>query len=283
MRIQNQSFPHPVLGIKDDISGSFKVNFSWSCDRAYYYLSPIFNLNQGHIEKLIDSDLARFIIHVECGNTFLRKSFSTQSRSPEFRINADFLRDKVEVTFYVCAVNSIIDYEPADAHIDYQDLKFQIEKGDILAYGGNCTFLATKNYESLRAVSSIMEIKKGIYNEGPAKVNFLEDKIVLELSSQNYLTYNNHKIEKKYESFFHCSLVLPILFRALVYIKDDDEDYRDKKWFIVIKKRIEDEKLLSMLDSEEQHFTLIQKLFGNPLNRLFDSIEKLNEDYDNNG
>ena len=110
MKISNQSFPHPVLGLQDDVNGKFEADLTWSCDRAFYYLFPVFNLQNETIEELIENDLATFIVHIECGNTFFRKSFQFKDRTPEIKINAAELRDKVEVSFYITSIKSFPDY-----------------------------------------------------------------------------------------------------------------------------------------------------------------------------
>lgn len=281
MKITNQSFPHPVLGIQDDIAGKFDTNLTWNCDRAFYYLYPVFNLQNENIEKLIIENLASFVVHIECGNTFFRKSYMFNNRTPEIRIPADKLRDRVEVGFYISAIGAIGEYVNKDAHDDYSGQKFSIDKGDILAYGGDTSFYAVKNYESLKAVSSIMVIKKANYEKGIAKVNYNNDKIELWLSKENFNIYNENKNDEHFGALFHTSLVLPILLKALAFIKDDDPDFKTFKWFDVLKIRIDDESL--GIEDDEKHFEVIQKLFGNPIDRFFLSINHLNEALYSNG
>jgi hypothetical protein len=276
MKITNQSFPHPVLGVRDDVDGIFNVAFSWSCDRAYYYLYPIFNLQNRTIDELIKNKKAVFVVEVECSNTFYRYSFFGYEKSPTIKIVAESLRDDVDVVFTVCSNTNLDEYLIEGAHSAYENQKFKIENGDIIAYGGNTSFIATKNYESLRAVSSIMLIKKGNYETGIAKVNFNEEKIELTLSKTEYKIYNDNKNDERLSTFFHSSLVFPILYRALFYIKISDEEFVSKKWFKVLKTRLDDENL--SIEDEEKHFELIQKLFGNPITRFFEKINQLNED-----
>lgn len=274
MKIINQSFPHPVLGIRDDIQGKFEADLNWSCDRAYFYLYPVFNLQNDTIEKLIREDSAAYVVHIECANTFFRESFLFTNRSPEFKINADELRDKVDISFFISATKPLDDYKNSTVHEDYEGQVFHLEKGDILAYGGDTNFLAVKNYESLKAVSSIMIINKGDNNL--TKVNFDKDKIELSLSKENFQIYNDNKNIEHFRNFFHTSLVLPVLYKALDFIAKDDADLKNCKWFNVLKTRIDDESL-SIAEDDEKNFEIIQKLFGNPYDRFFSSINYLNE------
>lgn len=274
MKITNQSFPHPVLGIQDDILGKFEADLNWSCDRAYYYLYPAFNLQNDTIEKLISEDSAAFVVHIECANTFFRESFLFTNRTPELKINAEELRDKVDISFFISATKPLEHYKNSAVHEDYDGQVFHLEKGDILAYGGDTTFLAVKNYESLKAVSSIMIINKGDNNL--TKINFDRDKIELSLSKENFQIYNNNKSIEHFRNLFHTSLVLPVLYKALDFIAKDDNDLKNRKWFNVLKTRIDDEGL-SIDEDDEKNFEIIQKLFGNPYDRFFSSINYLNE------
>lgn len=273
MKITNQSFPHPVLGIQDDVLGKFEADLNWSCDRAFYYLFPVFNLQNHAIEKLINGSSAAFVVHVECANTFFRKSFLFTDKTPEIKINSEKLRDKVDISFYISTVKQVTNYENTEVHEDYNGQIFHLEKGDILAYGGDTTFQAVKNYESLKAVSSIMIIKKG--DTSLTRVNFNNDKIELWLDKVNFQIYNSNKNIEHFRNLFHACLVLPILYKALGYIAEDDSDFMNFKWFNVLKTRIDDENL--SVEDDEKHFEVIQKLFGNPIDRLFSSINSLNE------
>jgi len=273
MKITNQSFPHPVLGIQDDVSGKFETDLNWSCDRAFYYLYPVFNLQNDTIEKLLNESVAAFVVHIECANTFFRKSFLFNERTPEIKIKAEQLRDKVDVSFYISALEQLPNYENTGIHEDYDGQKFHIEKGDILAYGGDATLLAVKNYESLKAVSSIMVIKKGC--KGLTRVNFNNNKIEIWLNKENFQIYNDNQNIEHFRNFFHTSLVLPVLYKALGYVAGNDSDFNNFKWFNVLKTRIDDENL--PVEDDEKHFEIIQKLFGNPIDRFFSSISYLNE------
>jgi len=280
MKITDQSFPHPVLGIQDDVSGIFKTQLTWTCDRVDYYLYPIFDLQNESIELLIKEKKVAYLVHIECANTFFRKSFKYFEQSPTIKINADELRDKVEISFFIVGLENISEYKNITAHQDYQGESFEIEKGDILAYGGETNFLAVKNYETLKAVSTIMVIKKDNNDKSLARVNYNSNKIELWLSKENFKIYNDYKNNEHFIAIFHTSLVLPLLLKALEYIKQDESDFCDYKWFLALKARLDDEDL--SLDDDDKHFEIIQKLFGNPFDRFFKSINYLNEAMYNN-
>ena len=80
---------------------------------------------------------------------------------------------------------------------------------------------------------------------------------------------------KNFESIFHSSLVLPIIYKSLNYIQNKEEDLQNYKWYQIIEKRLDDENLSA--GSDENHFKIIQQLFGNPVSRFFDAVQNINE------
>lgn len=280
MKITNQSFPHPVLGIRDDVLDSFETEFNWDCDQAYFYLKPIFKLTNSTLLKMIKENKAVYAVEVECSNTLFRKTFYTDKIGPEIPIQAEYLRGKVLVQFLVVSKVELSDYKIENANAEYEDNKFIISIGDVLAYGGDSDFQAVVNYDSLKAVSSIMQIKKGNYDTGYVKTNFFKDKIQIILSREDYQKYKLLISDPANIPIFHTSLVLPVLYKALVYVHEEDDDFAQFKWFDVIKTRLDDEDL--NLDDDEKHIEVLQKIFGNPYRRLFDSLLSKYEDFEDN-
>lgn len=279
MKIYNQSFPHPVLGLKDDVQDTFEVEFNWECDRAFFYLRPIFRLNNSTLEHMLKSNEAKYAVEVECANTFYRNTFYSDKTSPQFNINAELLRNKVNLIFFIISNVNKEDYTITNSHPDYGETKFNISTGDVLAYGGKTDFLAVKNYDSLKAVSSIMEIKKGEYDQGLVKTDFYQDKIKIILSREDYENYKLLSSDPSNIPIFHTSLVFPVLYKALIFIDEVNADYAQFKWFDVIKTRIDDEDL--SLSDDEKHIEVIQKLFGNPYRRLFEALRAEYEEDEN--
>ena len=70
------------------------------------------------------------------------------------------MRNVVQLDFFICADNKINEYRNSNAHPDYEGVSFEIEQGEILAYGGQGVFHANKSPEELKAISSFMQIEK---------------------------------------------------------------------------------------------------------------------------
>ena len=109
MRYNNRHFPHPVLGIEDDITGVFSAELAFKSDKENISLTPTFSLKEQSIQNLIDDQKAYFLIQVYCSGTMYRQVFKTKYTIPgPFKKSSLKLRGEVEVHFFVCAVNNII-------------------------------------------------------------------------------------------------------------------------------------------------------------------------------
>lgn len=271
MKVNAKSYPHPVLGNGDDIAGIFKVDFNYELGRNEVVLSPAFTLKNKTIENLINKKKASFVMEVECRNTFFRMSFSTDNPAEKFSIPAKNLRERVSVGFYVCATEDIKNYTPDGSHSDYQGMPFEIEKGDVLAVGGYCAFIAEKNFDPLRPpVSSFMSIREGRCHEGPIEIDYTSDKITIELSKADWHNFINVKSQKVAEGVLHASVVFPVLVDAIYKVENFGSEYNDQNWF---------GRLEAILDSKglknKEPFEAAQKILDNPSARNFQSINSM--------
>ena len=273
MKVNAKSYPHPVLGNEDDIKGIFKVDFKYELGRNEVVLTPAFTLKNKTIENLISKKRASFVTEVECRSTFFRVSFSTNDSIANFSVPAKNLRERVSVSFYVCADEDIKNYKPDDCHADYEGISFEIEKGDVLAVGGYCAFIAEKNFDPLRPpVSSFMSIREGRCHEGPIEIDYTSDKIIVELSKADWQNFINVKTQKIAEGVLHSSVVLPVLVDAIYKVEFNGSDYGEQNWF---------GRLEAILDSKglknKEPFEAAQKILDNPSARNFQSINSMLE------
>lgn len=271
MKVNAKSYPHPVLGNEDDIKGNFKVDFVYELGKSEIILSPTFTLKNKTIESLVNKKKASFIMEVECRNTFYRNSFATNSLAEKFSIPANNLRERVSVGFYVCANEDIKNYNPEGSHSDYQGQPFEIEKGDVLAVGGYCSFIAAKNFDPLRPpVSSFMSIREGSCHEGPIEVDYEADKIVVELSKADWRNFANVKSQRVAEGTLHASVVLPVLVDAIYKVENYSSEYGDQNWFGRLDAILEAKGL-----KNREPFEAAQKILDNPSARNFQSINSM--------
>ncbi len=273
MKVNTKSYPHPVLGNGDDIQGTFKVDFTYELGRDSVSLNPIFTLSNKTLESLIKKGKASFVAEAECRSTFFRDSFATGNNIEKFTIPSRLLRERVSVGFFICANEDIKNYKPDGCHPDYQGMPFDVEKGDVLAVGGNCEFIAEKDFDPLRPpVSSFMSIREGRCHEGPIEIDYTSDKITIELSKSDWQNYINIRNQKVAEGTLHASVVLPVLIDAIYKVKEGSSDYADQNWF----GRLDAILVAKGLRSKEP-FEAAQKILDNPSARNFQSISSMLE------
>jgi hypothetical protein len=280
MKFSDISFPHPILGVSDTISGivgflkdpgieSYKDNYKIKIECLH---------DNADLSRLILEKQAEYFCEVNCSSTLYREIFKSDSNSIEFEISKKQVKGKVEFICLLVSKKNISNYVNSCAHIDYEGYTFNIDKGDILAFFGAYSFNADIKYERLKAVSEILTV---IENSDVDYANIVLDnpKIEVQLPTAEYeLFAGKYSHEEKYIPIFHSSIVLPSLLTALYNLKLHKEQF----WAKAIAYRLENEKEFANLSIEEPENIpeIAQKLLGNPINRLMvgiDNIELINE------
>lgn len=268
MAASAKSYPHPVLGNEDDLQGKFNPQMSYTLRPYRVDIEYNVDLQNKTLEKLAKSKKAYFALEVECPATFFRQMFTYYSNKGTIEIDAAKLRERVTVSFYLCAATTIDNYRPDGLHADYGDLSFRIEKGDVLADGGSGSFIATKTFDPHRApVRSFVKIQKGTH-KGPMRVDYENEKILIELSPEDWEQYVG--AGKSGVGNLHASVVFPVLVDALYALRDRSSDYGSFEWFdrlqtICVEQRIDTDDPLKGA----------QQILNNPVSRGLTELRSL--------
>jgi hypothetical protein len=276
MRLSSRSYPHPVVGNRDDVPGAaFQATVEMTTDKATVYLDVTVNCSSATINRLVKDEHARFVLHVECSNTLFRRAYEFKNSSHRCAIPADNLNDSVEVNVFARATRNISGYRVDKAHPDYGRAKFDIIKGDILAVGEGQVFQVESGFDSLGRIGSIMHVAPAP-EEGdlPMTADFIGDKIVVYLSKKDFADY--HYL-KQYESLavpLTTAIVVPVLIEALHELqRDDAEEDDDRRWVRVLRRRLDD--LSLKLDGDP--LTLVQEILELPVKRSLASARTVAE------
>ena len=271
MKVNAKSYPHPVLGNEDDLAGFFKVEFNYELGKEAIVLNPTFSLKNSGIEELLKKEKASYVVEVECGSTFYRKSFLTRNQLERFSIPAVALRNRVTVGFYVCADQDMKGYRPSELHPDYGEAVFDVEAGDVIAVGGYCSFIAEKSFDPLRPpVASFIAIIVGSHHEGPLQVDYDSDKITIILSKADWKKYLGVRGQKPAEGIIHGSIVFPVLVDAVHKVQDPESEYSEKNWFARMEAIMEAKGL-----SDKDPVEVAQKILENPSSRSLQGVDTL--------
>lgn len=268
MKYNNRAYPHPVLGIDNNIiNDTFDINFKVSTDSGKICINVTYNLSNTELNKLIKAKNASFCTQLYCKGTLFREVFkSYKSLHETIEIQSTKLHDLVEVDFFICACEEIPDYTNSRFNDDYKEYSFAIEKGDIMAYGGKGNFYANKSPEELKSVSAFMNIDTDDKKKVPMYNNYDSDKITIMLSKEDYELYQIIVKEKISIDTLHSSIVLSALSEAVRFLQADESDeYSDKKWYMLLEHLIDENKTDDPLQTT-------QKILNLPINRSFNSM-----------
>ncbi|NTW23019.1 hypothetical protein HGA34_05810 [Candidatus Falkowbacteria bacterium] len=271
MKINSKSYPHPVLGNGDDLGGEFKVEFTYQLGRDTIELRPLFALNNVAIEDMLKKGKASYVTEVSCRRTFYRTSFASREREQNFSIPAERLREQVTVGFYVCADQDIRGYKPSQPHKDYDNALFDVDSGDVLAVGGQASFIAEKSFDPLRPpVSSFMSIMEGSIQEGPMQIDYDNEKITIVLSKEDWRNYLEVRKQKQLLGILHSAIVLPALADSIYQVRNSSAEYSGLNWFGRLQAILESKKL-----EEKDPLEAAQKILDHPIARGLKGMETI--------
>ena len=278
MKINNLSFPYPVLGVGDDISPApgFASEPKLSKSAGKYCFEISLDMRNQDISHQVAIGNANYVCEVECSRTLLRKCFF--SKNPYFKISLDknTLAERVSFQFTIVATKTIPSYCNSECHEDYSGYTFDLEPGDLLAFIGQFSYDVDIKYDKLKSVGSFMQITEGKMDNLP---RFLlgGDKIDIKLPTDMYEKYRTSiRGNQQFSQIIHSSIVFNALVSALLYYESNKETL----WARTIKYRIDNEAALEKFKDNktletqepEEVMELAQILLLDPYRRLFDSL-----------
>src|SRR3990167_5937097 len=272
MKISSLSLPHPVLGSGDDVDGHYTADCDVSLTPSEVTLTIKYDLQNKTLEDLIKNDKALYSVEVHCMPTFYRMAHFSKQKEQTITIPAELLRNKVEVEFYITAITDLPDYQIEGSNSDYEGYKFDVNKSDVLAYGGKTHFPALKDWEALQAISSFMEIQESPDLESPMYFELKGEKIIVRVSKEDKKKYDQYKSIKKLEPIFHSEIVFPALIHTLYQMHNSPDDFDQLGWYYVLNYKLDNDEQIKKLDrnNEDNYPKIAQMLLDNPLARSFD-------------
>lgn len=273
MIYNNRHYPHPVLGIGDDINGKVQVKLKVSSDSEYIVLENTFSVDNKDLHKLIKENKACYSIHLTCAGTFFRTNYTSNKELFEpIKIKSSELNGEVELNYFICATEDIKQYQNQASNIDYGDTHFNIDKADILAYLGKGKFYANKTFQETTSISSLMNINTDGKSNHPFHLDYGEEKITIYLCQEDYELYQDIKL-KKFGPILHSALVLPALQQVIVFMESEESnDYQQTSWYSILSDLLKNH-------SESDSLVKAQKVLELPLKRAFSSLRDIQMTY----
>lgn len=273
MKLNNISFPHPVLGIRDDVMPLLEddcvVVAAQSTLDSFIFEIKLKQENKT-IHELIEKGFAEYTCEIDCQKAFLRENYS--NKEPFFSITIPRRKVNATVNFncYVTVKYPIKGYTNPDFNEDYEGYSFDLDPGDILVGFPQASFEADIKYDKLQAAGSFMVIREDV-TIIQTRFDIAGDKIEIVLPPDLYSMYDSGVGEKNME-IIHSSLVFNALCYALYNIQENSETL----WARCINARIDTEPdLVGYKELDKiQVPMLAQALLGDPYKRLFEKLKK---------
>jgi hypothetical protein len=277
MKLSQRSYPHPVVGNRDDVPGAaFQAAVEMSSDKENVYIDVTANCSSTTINKLMAEGAAKHVLHIECSNTLFRRAYEFPESSKRISIPGENLNDAVEVNIFVRAVRDASGYSVDAAHSDYDGAKFQIRQGDILAVGEGYIFHIESSFDSLSRIGSIMQIEEAAEDgDFPMRVDFNGEKIRIVLSKADFRDYKLLKAQEGVSAPLTTTIVLPVLVEALHFWKSGEAGAEEDslRWMRALRSRIS----ALELDAESDNLIVAQRLLELPLRRALVASRQLAE------
>ena len=284
MRPSNGLSPYPILAsFHDDFQGSqIAVNIDVHMTTEKLTLKVDFKLDDPIMLDLIDANMARYAVHVECGSTSYRKVY--RAKTPHFleEIPSEQLANDFDVSTFIVAICDFASYKSESFHPDYSGCSFEIYRGNILAIGDCANIVISDDDDGMPP--SIIKIAQGNERqEASMQINTDGDKyIVVSLQPALYDLYLQMG-EGVYSETVFSLILLPVLADVLSQMAQDQSD-ADKYWFQSIEKVVEANGItlsdIAEGSSKYSPLAVAQRVFDEPVLRSLRSLSTQVEAYD---
>jgi hypothetical protein len=264
------SFPHPVLGVGDDMVGEFNADIQVerkSEARTLQFRITKTQIDNEYIKSFVDKGKAGLLVKIYCSSTY--KTWAIVDPGEYFDLDEDDVANKIEAQVFVIAKEQIASYQDESFNPAYQGVGFVVDENEVLAVSGKVTLPIEKLNEKLglgnifhfRAQSPDMPISFG-YQQDKIHVRYPtgpggEDPVNLLFKLSPWTAYN--------------LFILPALTGAFEFIeKVGNEAAADYEWYLVISSLLPEDQRL------DDAYANAQLLLRNnlPIIRSFDELKK---------
>lgn len=228
------SFPHPVLGLDDDISGSFSttIQLKRTKSRMIVFHDIQHEISNDYIKSLIHDEHADILIKLYCSSTF--KTWTLTNPGSSFEIDENDLCNKVEIQVFVATRKSISSYSHTTFNSHYSNYTFSLEGKEVIAVSGKIILPIEKVDEKL-GLGNIFRFMAHENEEAPICFQYLQNKIHIIYPKAKNGSHPPNLLFKTAPWTAYNLFILPALSGAFQFIKDGDrEDVESYEWFTVI-------------------------------------------------
>lgn len=281
MKVNSLVYPYPILSSfnNDYVNSKFDVEYKilkkGFNTRA---LNIKFFLEDKVLEEMIENNIAKFAVHIECPIVSYRKLYMLNrgQKEIELPIDTNKLRKSIEVNSFLVLNKDLDTYcnKNFNRQIYGKDYKvYNLKKGSILATLFTETINIKTSGNDFESLPSVVKVAEG-------RGTFMEldidgDYILIKLPKKTYRQYVNLS-QGVYSDILLTSIMYPAITYVLEQIADKEKRlmYLELNWYRVIEKKLKENDIL-IEDINQRHSSLeiSQMILESPLDRGIQSIE----------
>jgi len=283
MLIKRRQYPHPVLSYFSDdlVDCEFQTTLTHSTTKTAYVFNAVCKTSCRDLAGLIKDGRAKYAFHFECNTTRFRRLFASHEDEFSFEIPAAEIDGKVQICSFILAAQDIADYKISNFHSDFNNARFSIRKGDVLAVDYDRDFFAEKEIDPLKKIPSIFTVLINNSDGAPPYDYELgEYKIVIYLSKENFERYKMLELDQSLQTTMASLIIVPALSLILEQFRADSSlfsEHEEKRWFRVLNKKLEGIGIDIKNDATFINTSLVvaQQLIGDPVTLSLKALEAL--------
>jgi len=278
MDIRYKLYPYPVLSAAtDDYKDSqfvFKVQRQLGIREVILKIHV--ELENESLWELVQTGKAEFVVHIECPYTSYREALRFQDTEYVRKIPEKNLNGKVSICAFLVAKVNIKNYINENWNEVYKGLAFDLERGSILAIGGQYDLHVVKEMENLAKVPSIFTIcRSAADNDEEMKIDIADHKIAITLSSEGFQNYKLLAAMPHFSPVLHSMIILPALLYVFeTLLREGIEDFETRRWFRVLEKTLQKDEIRLNQDTLNNilSYELAQKLLDLPIQKALSAM-----------
>jgi hypothetical protein len=231
MFTEGYSFPHPVLGNADDMSGEFNISFDVvrNENRMILFENINIQMTNEYIKQIISDGFATCLVKIYCSSTLSTWVFEPDKM---FEIDENELINKAEIQVYIVCRTEISDYSDQSFNIQYGNEVFLVNKSDVIGISGKITIPIPKADEKL-GLGNIFKFHSH-QTDWPINFEFHHDKIFINYPVTKDNQHPPNMLFSKVPWTAFNIFIVPAVSGALEYIHENPEDASQWEWFTAI-------------------------------------------------
>ena len=247
MQIKNKYYPYPVIAAGNDSyeDTTFTSDADYAMDAHNVKLILCAETDNQMLNEMIKSGSVKYAHHIECQQTCFRKLVLTDEKVHEEIIHESLLNGIVQICTFLMANEDLVGYANPNFAKDYRGIKFNLDKGCVMAIGSQVNITINKDKEDLSRTSSIFSIRR---DHDPShtelQVSTTGAKIVVLIPEKTCNQYLNLSNQAMFVPVLHSMVIMPALMQVLSELKEAAQqnvlyNYEELRWFRGLKKTAE--------------------------------------------